>query len=193
MRKLTKEGLQQTDKRVSLMNEILAAMDTVKCYAWEKSFQSRVQSIRYDELLWFRKAQLLSAVHKPTLSNINLDIPVGSLVAIVGRTGEGKTSLISAMLGELPVLEDASVAIRGTVAYVPQLSWIFNATMSYSFVIFLIILITILAFDLLCPSVESDAYPFAPCTLLTFNIHCLSYVKMYYLGLNLKQKILEGY
>lgn len=30
MRKLTKEGLQQTDKRVGLMNEILAAMDTVK-------------------------------------------------------------------------------------------------------------------------------------------------------------------
>ncbi|KAI9198190.1 hypothetical protein LWI28_011687 [Acer negundo] len=129
MRKLTKEGLQQTDKRVSLMNEILAAMDTVKCYAWEKSFQSRVQSIRCDELSWFRKAQLLSAVHKPTLSNINLDIPVGSLVAIVGGTGEGKTSLISAMLGELPALEDASVVIRGTVAYVPQLSWIFNATL----------------------------------------------------------------
>ncbi|KAJ0082016.1 hypothetical protein Patl1_11255 [Pistacia atlantica] len=62
MRKLTKEGLQRTDKRVSLMNEILAAMDTVKCYAWEKSFQSRVQSMRNDELSWFRKAQLLSAV-----------------------------------------------------------------------------------------------------------------------------------
>ncbi|KAK0579261.1 hypothetical protein LWI29_023572 [Acer saccharum] len=45
------------------------------------------------------------------------------------RTGEGKTSLISAMLGELPALEDASVVIRGTVAYVPQLSWIFNATL----------------------------------------------------------------
>ncbi|KAK7401409.1 hypothetical protein VNO78_12857 [Psophocarpus tetragonolobus] len=31
MRKLTKEGLQQTDKRVGLMNEILAAMDTMLC------------------------------------------------------------------------------------------------------------------------------------------------------------------
>ncbi|RVW98552.1 ABC transporter C family member 1 [Vitis vinifera] len=44
------------------MNEILAAMDTVKCYAWEKSFQSKVQSMRNDELSWFRKAQLLSAL-----------------------------------------------------------------------------------------------------------------------------------
>ncbi|KAJ8490643.1 hypothetical protein OPV22_012364 [Ensete ventricosum] len=233
MQKLSKEGLQRTDKRISLMNEILAAMDTVKCYAWEQSFQSKVQSVRNDELSWFRSSQLLAAFNsfilnsipvfvtvasfgvytlfggdltpakaftslslfavlrfplfmlpnlitqvvncnvslkrledlllaeerillpnppldpelpsisikngyfswdsqaeRPTLANVNVDIPVGSLVAIVGSTGEGKTSLISAMLGELtPVAgTDTSVTIRGTVAYVPQVSWIFNAT-----------------------------------------------------------------
>ncbi|KAL6333270.1 hypothetical protein AAG906_028453 [Vitis piasezkii] len=32
------------------------------------------------------------------------------------------------MLGELPPAADASVVIRGAVAYVPQVSWIFNAT-----------------------------------------------------------------
>ncbi|RID46135.1 hypothetical protein BRARA_I02816 [Brassica rapa] len=229
--KLTKEGLQRTDKRIGLMNEVLAAMDTVKCYAWENSFQSKVQTVRDDELSWFRKAQLLSAFNmfilnsipvfvtvvsfgvfsllggdltparaftalslfsvlrfplfmlpniitqavnakvsltrleevlsteervllpnppiepgqpaisirngyfswdskaeRPTLSNINLDVPVGSLVAVVGSTGEGKTSLISAMLGELPAISDAIVTLRGSVAYVPQVSWIFNAT-----------------------------------------------------------------
>ncbi|KAL0790594.1 hypothetical protein Bca101_006840 [Brassica carinata] len=229
--KLTKEGLQRTDKRIGLMNEILAAMDTVKCYAWENSFQSKVQTVRDDELSWFRKAQLLSAFNmfilnsipvlvtvvsfgvfsllggdltparaftslslfsvlrfplfmlpniitqivnanvslkrleevlsteervllpnppiepgqpaisirngcfswdskadRPTLSNINLDVPIGSLVAVVGSTGEGKTSLISAMLGELPALSVATVTLRGSVAYVPQVSWIFNAT-----------------------------------------------------------------
>ncbi|XP_052481316.1 ABC transporter C family member 12 isoform X4 [Gossypium raimondii] len=231
MRIMTKEGLQWTDRRVSLMNEILVAMDTVKFYAWEKSFQTRVHSIRNDELSWLRRAQLLSAFNsfilnsipvvvtvvsfgaftllggdltparaftslslfallrfplntlpnllsqvvnanvslqrlqelflaeervlapnlplqpglpaisikdgnfswdskaeKPTLSNINLEVPVGSLVAIVGGTGEGKTSLISAMLGEIPADANSSVVIRGTVAYVPQVSWIFNAT-----------------------------------------------------------------
>ncbi|WZZ16208.1 hypothetical protein YC2023_109297 [Brassica napus] len=182
--KLTKEGLQRTDKRIGLMNEVLAAMDTVKCYAWENSFQSKVQTVRDDELSWFRKAQLLSAFNmfilnsipvfvtvvsfgvfsllggdltparaftalslfsvlrfplfmlpniitqaeRPTLLNINLDVPVGSLVAVVGSTGEGKTSLISAMLGELPAISDAIVTLRGSVAYVPQVSWIFNAT-----------------------------------------------------------------
>lgn len=64
------------------------------------------------------------------MTNINLDIPVGSLVAVVGSTGEGKTSLVSAMLGELPSVSDATVVIRGKVAYVPQVSWIFNATVS---------------------------------------------------------------
>ncbi|EXC25626.1 ABC transporter C family member 1 [Morus notabilis] len=62
MQKLTKEGLQRTDKRIGLMNEILAAMDTVKCYAWESSFQSKVQNVRTDELSWFWKASLLGAV-----------------------------------------------------------------------------------------------------------------------------------
>ncbi|XP_047332545.1 ABC transporter C family member 12-like isoform X2 [Impatiens glandulifera] len=230
IQKLTKEGLQRTDKRVNLMNEILAAMDTVKCYAWENSFQSKIMCLRGDELSWLQKAQFLRSFNfflfsiipvfvtvvsfgtfmvlggdltpskaftslslfqllgsplgmlpsfitkivnsyvslqrleellfseekallpnlpldpefpaisikngyfswdskvNPTLSNINLDIPVGSLVAIVGGTGEGKTSVISAMLGEIPAVTDASVVIRGTIAYVPQISWIFNAT-----------------------------------------------------------------
>lgn len=231
MQKMSKEGLQRTDKRIGLMNEILAAMDTVKCYAWENSFQDKVQGVRTEELSWFRKVQMLGALNsfilnsipvvvivvsfglftllggeltparaftslslfavlrfplfmlpnmitqvvnanvslkrledlllaeerlllpnpplepgvpaisirngnfswdskadKPTLTDINLDIPIGSLVAIVGSTGEGKTSLVSAMLGELPPVSDAHVVMRGTVAYVPQVSWIFNAT-----------------------------------------------------------------
>lgn len=66
---------------------------------------------------------------KPTLSDVNLDIQVGSLVAIVGSTGEGKTSLVSAMLGEVPAVTDSTSAVlRGSVAFVPQVSWIFNAT-----------------------------------------------------------------
>ncbi|KAK6917105.1 ABC transporter-like, ATP-binding domain [Dillenia turbinata] len=72
--------------------------------------------------------QRKSEAEKPTLSYINLDVPVGQSVAIIGSTVEGKTSLISAMLGEIPPISDASAVIRGMVAYVPQVSWIFNAT-----------------------------------------------------------------
>ncbi|KAI5671046.1 hypothetical protein M9H77_11410 [Catharanthus roseus] len=70
MQKLSKEGLQRTDKRIGLMNEILAAMDTVKCYAWENSFQKKVQDVRDDELSWFRKAQMLGALNSFMLNSI---------------------------------------------------------------------------------------------------------------------------
>lgn len=83
---------------------------------------------------------LILQAERPTLSNINLDIPIGSLVAIVGSTGEGKTSLISAMLGEIPAVSDVtSVVMRGSVAYVPQVSWIFNATVSFFSNIYVVI------------------------------------------------------
>lgn len=36
----------------------------LRCYAWESSFQSKVQSVRTDELFWFRKASLLGAVRR---------------------------------------------------------------------------------------------------------------------------------
>ncbi|XP_047256585.1 ABC transporter C family member 1 isoform X7 [Capsicum annuum] len=68
MCKLTEEGLQRTDKRIGFMNEVLAAMDTVKSYAWEKSFQSKVQGVRNEELTWFRKSQLLGAVVNANVS-----------------------------------------------------------------------------------------------------------------------------
>jgi ATP-binding cassette, subfamily C (CFTR/MRP), member 1 len=37
----------------------------------------------------------------PVLKNINLQVPRGSLVAVVGAVGSGKSSLLSALLGEM--------------------------------------------------------------------------------------------
>ncbi|XP_044152162.1 ATP-binding cassette sub-family C member 3 [Bufo gargarizans] len=64
----------------------------------------------------------------PVLSNINLLVPSGSLVAIVGQVGCGKSSLVSALLGETEKLE-GDVSVRGSVAYVPQQAWIQNSTL----------------------------------------------------------------
>uniref|UniRef100_A0A8C0EXC5 Canalicular multispecific organic anion transporter 2 n=1 Tax=Bubo bubo TaxID=30461 RepID=A0A8C0EXC5_BUBBB len=52
----------------------------------------------------------------------------GALVAIVGPVGCGKSSLVSALLGEMEKLE-GEVAVKGSVAYVPQQAWIQNATL----------------------------------------------------------------
>ncbi|XP_077594389.1 ATP-binding cassette sub-family C member 3 isoform X1 [Stigmatopora nigra] len=64
----------------------------------------------------------------PVLQNINILVPQGSLLAIVGHVGCGKSSLISSLLGEMEKL-DGDVSIRGSVAYVPQQAWIQNATL----------------------------------------------------------------
>ncbi|XP_056627065.1 ATP-binding cassette sub-family C member 3 isoform X2 [Triplophysa dalaica] len=63
-----------------------------------------------------------------TLENINVMVPQGSLLAVVGHVGCGKSSLVSALLGEMEKLE-GEVSIRGSVAYVPQQAWIQNATL----------------------------------------------------------------
>uniref|UniRef100_A0A672ZW33 Multidrug resistance-associated protein 1 n=1 Tax=Sphaeramia orbicularis TaxID=375764 RepID=A0A672ZW33_9TELE len=59
---------------------------------------------------------------------LNVLIPEGALVAVVGHVGSGKSSLLSALLGEMDKLE-GSVAVKGSVAYVPQQAWIQNSTL----------------------------------------------------------------
>lgn len=64
----------------------------------------------------------------PTLHSLNIQIPKGALVAVVGPVGCGKSSLVSALLGEMEKLEGA-VSVKGSVAYVPQQAWIQNCTL----------------------------------------------------------------
>ncbi|XP_044158857.1 multidrug resistance-associated protein 1-like [Bufo gargarizans] len=64
---------------------------------------------------------------EPCLRSINLSIQKGSLVAVVGQVGCGKSSLLSALLGEMEKVE-GKVALKGSIAYVPQQTWTANAT-----------------------------------------------------------------
>uniref|UniRef100_A0A8C1FVG3 Multidrug resistance-associated protein 1 n=1 Tax=Cyprinus carpio carpio TaxID=630221 RepID=A0A8C1FVG3_CYPCA len=64
----------------------------------------------------------------PTLKRINVRVPEGAFVAVVGHVGSGKSSLLSALLGEMQK-QEGSVSIKGSVAYVPQQAWIQNATL----------------------------------------------------------------
>lgn len=63
----------------------------------------------------------------PILKNIEISIPAGKLVAVVGRVGAGKSSLISALLGDMYLIK-GKVNVTGKIAYVSQQAWIQNAT-----------------------------------------------------------------
>ncbi|KAK7108692.1 hypothetical protein V1264_016377 [Littorina saxatilis] len=63
----------------------------------------------------------------PTLKDVNLQIPAGGLVAVVGQVGAGKSSVISAIIGDM-IKVQGQVVVKGSVAYVPQQAWIQNDT-----------------------------------------------------------------
>ncbi|KAF8939989.1 hypothetical protein BGZ58_008149 [Dissophora ornata] len=65
---------------------------------------------------------------KPALQNINLTVRDKTLTAVVGRVGQGKSSLLSAIIGEMYKLQ-GTIRVAGRIAYVPQQAWIFNATL----------------------------------------------------------------
>ena len=53
------------------------------------------------------------------ISDVELDVEAGQIVAVLGPNGGGKTSFFRALLGELP-RRRGTVEIDGRVAYVPQ-------------------------------------------------------------------------
>uniref|UniRef100_A0A8C3ETQ4 ABC-type glutathione-S-conjugate transporter n=1 Tax=Corvus moneduloides TaxID=1196302 RepID=A0A8C3ETQ4_CORMO len=63
----------------------------------------------------------------PCLRSIDLTVPQGSLLAVVGQVGAGKSSLLAALLGELETT-DGCVTMKDTAAYVPQQAWVLNAS-----------------------------------------------------------------
>eukprot|EP01119_Soliformovum_irregulare_P013131 TRINITY_DN3467_c0_g1_i1.p1 TRINITY_DN3467_c0_g1~~TRINITY_DN3467_c0_g1_i1.p1 ORF type:complete len:1423 (+),score=460.83 TRINITY_DN3467_c0_g1_i1:67-4335(+) len=62
-----------------------------------------------------------------TLDTINLKVKEGSFTAVVGAVGSGKSSLLSALLGNIDKIS-GKVRVSGKCAYVSQQAWIRNAT-----------------------------------------------------------------
>lgn len=75
----------------------------------------------------FKKADIGYLSCGPVLKDITLNIPVGSLWGVVGPVGGGKTTLVSALLGEARILS-GSLKTGGSVAYVPQNPWVQHGT-----------------------------------------------------------------
>ncbi|KAJ3199320.1 Multidrug resistance-associated protein 1 [Entophlyctis luteolus] len=57
----------------------------------------------------------------------NLSVGNGELLTLVGRTGEGKSSLIAMLLGEMR-LQSGLVKVIGKIAFVSQQAWILSGT-----------------------------------------------------------------
>lgn len=65
---------------------------------------------------------------KPILKQIHMKVKKKQLIAVVGSVASGKSSLLSALLGEMHRIT-GEVVINGSVAYVSQQAWILNETL----------------------------------------------------------------
>lgn len=68
---------------------------------------------------------------KSILKDISIKVKRGELVAVVGKVGSGKSSIIQALIQNMNLIktsESSYVSISGKVAYVSQEAWIQNTT-----------------------------------------------------------------
>ncbi|XP_070222851.1 ATP-binding cassette sub-family C member 4-like isoform X1 [Bos mutus] len=67
------------------------------------------------------------ASETPTLQGLSFSVRPGELLAVVGPVGAGKSSLLHALLGELPPCQ-GKISVHGRIAYVSQQPWVFPGT-----------------------------------------------------------------
>lgn len=101
-----------------------------------KDVDSITGEIKFDGLTFTHKGNA-----EPTLDNISLDVPAGTTLAVIGRTGNGKSTLVNLLL-RLYNTEDGMIYIDGkdintiplktlreNIAYVPQDNFLFSDTL----------------------------------------------------------------
>ncbi|KAL7747807.1 hypothetical protein RI367_006742 [Sorochytrium milnesiophthora] len=62
------------------------------------------------------------------LRDVSVEFPRGTITAVAGRVGQGKTSLLHAVLGEM-IKKAGRFDVCGRLAYVAQSAWIVNGTL----------------------------------------------------------------
>ncbi|XP_020574947.1 ABC transporter C family member 8-like [Phalaenopsis equestris] len=127
------EPVRMLPEALSVLIQVKVSLDRIDVFLLEDEI--REESERRSTLSNFNHTILMhnccfswdSDAAIPALKNINLNIRKGQKIAVCGHVGAGKSSLIYAILGEIPKLS-GSVTVFGTVAYVSQTSWIQSGT-----------------------------------------------------------------
>jgi ATP-binding cassette, subfamily C (CFTR/MRP), member 1 len=96
---------------------VLAIKATNASFRWEKSIANNV----VDDDIEHTEEKIFS------LKDVNLSIERGTLYAIIGNVGGGKSSLLSGLIGNMKQT-GGTIQIGGEIAYTPQIPWIQNAT-----------------------------------------------------------------
>lgn len=138
---------------------MLACGDAINMFSMGAASIQRIQNVFNEDPAIFDREEVvpmeaikgditfsnLTFIHKghsePTLENINLHVPAGTTLAIIGRTGNGKSTLVNLLLhlyntkpGML-LIDGRDIntielkTLRENIAYVPQDNFLFSDTL----------------------------------------------------------------
>ena len=71
-----------TDKRVSLMNEIINSIKLIKMYSWENAFSEKIRKIRVKEMKALRKTAFLQSISFSITPCITVVAAVITIIAL---------------------------------------------------------------------------------------------------------------
>ncbi|XP_048586332.1 ATP-binding cassette sub-family C member 4 isoform X2 [Nematostella vectensis] len=113
---------------VSLFNSALLLLEELcpKCQGLEQS-DERPKEEECSLVANGISAYWSKDLPKPTIDNLSFAVSQGRMLAVIGEIGSGKTSLLQAILGELP-LSQGTLKIKGKLAYTSQTPWVFNSS-----------------------------------------------------------------
>lgn len=125
----TKEFYKKEKQRISKKN--LDAEEKIQQKKWmsvasEATLAANLLEDEIKESFKLLRAELPQ--NRLVLQDISLQIPQGACVAIIGKVGSGKSSILSALAGEMYVEKDTEVMIDGSISYVSQKPWITSNT-----------------------------------------------------------------
>ncbi|CAJ1950915.1 unnamed protein product [Sphenostylis stenocarpa] len=128
------EPVRLIPEALSIMIQVKVSFDRLNTFLLDEELDSingygrsikhtSVNAVEIQEgnFIWDHKSM------SPTLREVKLEIKWGQKIAVCGPVGAGKSSLLYAVLGEIPKIS-GTVNVGGTIAYVSQTSWIQSGT-----------------------------------------------------------------
>ncbi|KAJ2581761.1 Canalicular multispecific organic anion transporter 2, partial [Coemansia sp. RSA 1836] len=112
--------LEMTDHIDTLQSSIESTFKTISHVSLDESKLAPSITMDNCQFRWGKKASILKKV--------SLNASGGDLVAVIGKTGSGKSSLLLAMCREMELTKGSGTVV-GRVGYLEQSPWIMNDTM----------------------------------------------------------------
>ncbi|CAB1327868.1 unnamed protein product [Coregonus sp. 'balchen'] len=117
------EKLSETRISVRRIKTFLLLDEIVKSNHGFLQEEKREPSVEIQDLIcYWDKSQ-----DAPSLQNLSLTVKSEQLVAVIGPVGAGKSSLLSAILGEMPH-DKGVLKVKGQLTYASQQPWVFPGT-----------------------------------------------------------------